>query len=147
MSSFLLKCLRNNEDLYEKRQNLSSDSGLDLFFPEDITIPANRFNFKLGLGVSVEKLGETSGYYLYPRSSIVKTPLILCNSVGIIDFGYRGEICAFVNNFSDKEFQVKRGTSLFQLCNPDLKPISFKLCDDLSSTERKDGGFGSTDKK
>ena len=34
------------------------------------------------------------GYYLYPRSSISKTPLILANSVGIIDSGYRGNIKA-----------------------------------------------------
>ena len=33
-------------------------------------------------------------YYLYPRSSISKTPLRMSNSTGIIDAGYRGEIIA-----------------------------------------------------
>ena len=71
---------------------------------------------------------------------------MLCNSVGIIDFGYRNEIMAFVHNLSDKEFELKRGTSLFQVCLPSLSPISFEIVDELSVTDRK-GGFGSTDKK
>ena len=144
--SFLLKCLKNNEDLYLNRQNLSTDSGMDLFFHEDFVIPASARNFKVGLGVSLERTDKKTGYYLYPRSSISKTPLMMCNSVGIIDWGYRGELISFVNNFSDKDFQVKRGTSLFQVCLPDLSPISFKISDSLSSTERGEGGFGSTNK-
>lgn len=144
--SFLLKCLKNNADLYLNRQNLSTDSGMDLFFSDDFVIPASSRNFKVGLGVSLERTDKQSGYYLYPRSSISKTPLMMCNSVGIIDWGYRGEIIAFVNNFSDKDFQVKRGMSLFQVCLPDLSPITFKISDSLSSTERGEGGFGSTNK-
>jgi len=144
--TFLMKCLKNNEDLYKTRQNLASDSGLDLFFTEDIKVPSQARSFKIGLGVALEKTGEKHGYYLYPRSSIVKTPLMLCNSVGIIDFGYRNEIMAFVHNLSDKEFELKRGTSLFQVCLPSLSPISFEIVDELSVTDRK-GGFGSTDKK
>ena len=51
------------------------------------------------------KTGQYHGYYLYPRSSIVKTGLRLANSVGIIDAGYRGEIIAVVDNI-DKNFTM-----------------------------------------
>ena len=61
------------------------------------------------------KYGCKYYYYLYPRSSISKTPLRLCNSVGIIDAGYRGNIMAFVDNI-DEDYDL--GTRLFQLCDP-----------------------------
>ena len=59
--TFLMKCLKNNEDLYKTRQNLASDSGLDLFFTEDIKVPSQARSFKIGLGVALEKTGENTG--------------------------------------------------------------------------------------
>jgi dUTP pyrophosphatase len=147
MVHFLLKCLKNNESFYNEEENTRFDSGLDLYFPESYTVPANARSFKLPLGVAMQKSDNNiSGYYLYPRSSIVKTPLILANSVGIIDYGYRGEITAVVHNLSDKDFFLKSGTSLFQICNPDLSPVTYNLVTELSYTERGEGGFGSTNK-
>ena len=73
-------------------------------------------------------------YYLYPRSSISKTPLIMANSVGIIDKDYRGNIMAKVRNIPlknkdyEKEsyfesYHIEKGTRLFQICSPDLSPL------------------------
>ena len=45
-------------------------------------------------------------YYLYPRSSIIKTPLRMSNSVGIIDAGYRGNIIGCVDNIGDIPYTV-----------------------------------------
>ena len=52
----------------------------------------------------------------------------------------------FIDNVSDEDYKVTKGTRLFQLCSPDLSPIKFSLVeeDELSKTERGDGGFGST---
>ena len=86
------------------------------------------------------------GYYLYPRSSLSKTPLRLANSVGIIDSSYRGEIMAAVDNISEKDFEIKQGQRLFQLCSPTLEPINYIITDNLSETKRGEGGFGSTGK-
>ena len=69
------------------------DSGSDLFCPKDILV-------KSGETVKTDEIRcealednrNNVSYYLYPRSSIVKTPLRLANSVGIIDAGYRGNI-------------------------------------------------------
>ena len=69
--------------------NYRSDSGFDLFMPAEVTIPA-RSMLLIDLGVRTQVLdpkNNTFGYYLYPRSSISKTPLRLANSVGIIDAG------------------------------------------------------------
>ena len=87
---------------------------------------------------------QNVSYYLYPRSSIYKTPLRTANSVGIIDAGYRGTIMAAVDNRSTEDYTVTPGQRLFQLCGPTLEPITFELVNQLSETSRGEGGFGST---
>ena len=88
-------------------------------------------------------------YYLYPRSSIIKTPLRLSNSVGIIDSGYRGEITAVVDKVDNQvdSFQIRAMDRYFQLCHPSLMPfkvIMVNTIEELGLTARGDGGFGST---
>lgn len=142
-----IKLLTDKESVHEFYKNHScnhkEDSGLDLVCPENLNIPANAISFKIPLKIAAMPL-QKNGYYLYPRSSISKTPLRLCNSVGIIDMNYRGQIMAVVDNISNEEFNVKEGNRLFQLCSPDLKPISFQLKEELTKTGRGEGGFGST---
>ena len=80
------------------------------------------------------------------RSSIAKTPLRMCNSVGLIDGGYRGEIMAVVDNIKNEVYTIEPGQRLFQLVGMDGSPIHFKLVDELSESTRGKGGFGSTGK-
>ena len=128
----------------------TGDSGLDLFCPETIIVePGTTKCIDLmiqceGFDCSNPNLRENVSYKLYPRSSIVKTPLRLANSVGIIDAGYRGNIMAFVDNIKNEPFTIERGTRLFQICGPCLEKISFEIVQDLSNSERGEGGFGST---
>tara|TARA_B100001094_G_scaffold47375_1_gene42623 strand:+ start:6397 stop:6909 length:513 start_codon:yes stop_codon:yes gene_type:complete len=139
---------------YENHSNYhEGDSGLDLFCPETITIQPGSTE-KINLQIQCEAVysrpnirlprEKNMSYYLYPRSSIVKTPLRLSNSVGIIDAGYRGDIIACVDNIKTEPFTVEAGTRLFQICAPDLSELTFELVDDLSNTTRGAGGFGST---
>ena len=123
------------------------DSGLDLFCPTDILVKAGE-TVEIDLQIQCEALKDyisNVSYYLYPRSSIVKTPLRLANCVGIIDAGYRGNIMAFVDNIKTEDYLVERGTRLFQICSSDLSPLTFELVNQLSDTSRGQGGFGSTD--
>ena len=122
------------------------DSGLDLFCPKDILVKSGE-TVKIDLEIRCEALKHNRNnvsYYLYPRSSIVKTPLRLANSVGIIDAGYRGNIMAFVDNIKGEDYLVEKDTRLFQICSGDLSPITFELVNDLSDTTRGTDGFGST---
>ena len=118
------------------------DSGFDLYVPEDVVVPPHT-TVKLNHRVKCEP-ESIHGYYLYARSSISKTPLICHNSVGVIDYGYRGDIIGAVHNISDVECVIEAGSRLFQLCGPDLKPINVEFVNRLSETERGNGGFGST---
>lgn len=137
--------------------NIHSDSGFDIFFTETVHIPytINKASL-IDLGIRCEMVKKVNDivtplpFYVYPRSSFSKTPLILANHVGIIDSGYRGILKAAVKNL-DKDndhFTCLEFTRLFQICSPDLSPFFVCLVDtdELSRTERDDGGFGSTGK-
>ena len=147
------------------------NSGFDLFVPVetvfdkdfatkfvDLKIKAEMIYCDKNMQVTLEtEEGEhetisgasySCGYYVYPRSSISKTPLMLANHVGIIDSGYRGNLMAALRKLpSEKSFYlVEKHTRLFQICHPSLCPVFVVLVpeSELNSSERGDGGFGST---
>jgi dUTP pyrophosphatase len=136
--------------MYENHSHYHpGDSGIDLYIPERIVVQPRSFSTMIDLKIKCEATldddSRNTSYYLYPRSSISKTPLRFANSVGIIDAGYRGTIKAAVDNPSDEAYIIEEGTRLFQLCGPTLEPIEFTIVNVLSNTERGEGGFGSTD--
>lgn len=172
----VLKLYIDNEELKEKyvekiqKHNEKMlhddfpDSGFDLFVPElekftqqfsskmiDFKIKAEMLYSKTGSHVSGD--WTSCGYYLYPRSSLSKTPLMLANHTGIIDSGYRGYIKgAFrhLDSVSEQQFYcVEKHSRLLQICHPTLCPILVTIVDtesELSDSSRGDGGFGSTGK-
>ena len=136
---------RNNSvfRMYEEHGQFHvGDAGLDLFVVKEQTIERGKTGL-IKLGISCETM-EKRPYLLMPRSSISKTPLRLCNSVGLIDAGYRGEIMAAVDNIKQEDYTINSGQRLFQIVAMDGSPLSFELVDKLSSTSRGAGGFGST---
>ena len=150
MHLFLKAEDENVRKYYENHATFhDGDSGLDLFCPEDVVIEP-KSTFFLNLKIRCEALHENRNisYYLYPRSSLSKTPLRLANSVGIIDAGYRGNIMGAFDNMSDQPYYVKKGQRLLQICAPDLGMlsggISLTLANSLSESDRGGGGYGST---
>ena len=104
-------------------------------------------NAVYGTGLAIE---IPDGYVglLFPRSSNSKTHLYLTNHVGVIDSGYRGEIkfkFRPINGFIDARVYAKydRVGQLIILPYPQIELVE---SDELSETERGDGGFGSTGK-
>lgn len=149
MHLLLLPKYPHIEELYKAHTTYhAGDSGLDVFFPESMTIePQSTAFVKLGIVCEAfsSKGDDTNiSYYLYPRSSISKTPLRMANSVGIIDAGYRGELMVAVDNTSTEDYRIEAGQRLFQICSPTLSPISYELTNVVSTTDRGEGGFGST---
>lgn len=120
------------------------DAGLDLYVLEDVVFkPGQTKPICLGIACEPE---DGRAYYLMPRSSICKTPLRMANSIGLIDGGYRGELMAVCDNIKDEEYMVEKGQRLFQVVACDSTPIFYSVVDELSSTTRGSGGFGSTGK-
>ena len=150
-----LKVKASNQSVYDLYNHHTSyhegDSGLDLFVTEDVVVPKGELSFMINLQITCEAFPTKDkrsniSYYLYPRSSMgSKTPLRLSNSVGIIDAGYRGEIKAVVDNIDrERDFVIRTGTRLLQLCSPNLSPITYEMANSLSDTNRGNDGFGST---
>ena len=89
------------------------DAGLDLYVLENIHFEAGETK-PIKLGISCQPKDGVA-YYLFPRSSISKTPLRMANSIGLIDGGYRGEIMAMCDNIKSQSYTAEKGQRLFQL--------------------------------
>jgi deoxyuridine 5'-triphosphate nucleotidohydrolase len=128
------------------------NAGFDLLMPHNTTLSGGQQHkstlVPLDVKMEMQNNNESpTGFYMYPRSSISKTPLMLANHVGIIDSGYRGVLMAAMRNLDPTtEYAIQENTRLVQVTHPSLCPIFVKLVDEseLSDTSRGSGGFGST---
>jgi len=161
----VLKLSVKNEELkklYEKHiekhnseivNNDYPNAGFDLFVPTETIVHSSTSGITMiSMDVKCEMVDtvydRSLSYYMYPRSSLSKTPLILANHVGIIDSGYRGNLIGAFRNLSEYNYVVQKETRLLQICHPTLSPFLVELVDevDLSSSKRGEDGFGSTGK-
>jgi dUTP pyrophosphatase len=96
--------------------------------------------------ISVE---PPKGYYfeVVPRSSLSKLGYILSNSIGIIDPSYRGSIKIALTKINPEVKNIELPNKRFQLIPRKFISNIFttSIVDELSETDRGDGGFGSTD--
>lgn len=129
------------------------DAGMDLTAtsgPESIDTDDGEgfwcLEYQTGLSIEIP-----TGYVglIFPRSSISKKDLLLANSVGVIDSGYRGEIkCRFkiTGEYEVEESFYKPGDKIAQLLILPYPTIELVEEDELSDSERGEGGFGHTGK-
>ena len=129
----------------------AGDSGLDLLIASEVVCKAHRVTF-INHKICCEMIRsgffskENLPFLLVPRSSLSKSPLIMANSIGIIDKGYRGSITAAVHNTSNNDYTIFEGSKLFQIILPTLEEFDVKLVNKLSITERGTNGYGSSNK-
>lgn len=116
---------------------------------EPITIPAGQCRIiPTGLHVEIPE-----GYEIQVRSRsglAAKKQIFVLNSPGTIDSDYRNGIGVILMNASNSSFVVENGDRIAQLVLnqvPQINWISVNTLDDLSSTNRGMGGFGSTNTK
>ena len=119
------------------------DAGADLFADEDVTLkPGARALVGTGVAVSIP---YGYGGLVHPRSGLAhKSGLTVLNTPGTIDFGYTGEVKVNLLNTGDEPFTVTRGMRIAQLVVQRVEMPSFIVVDELASTQRGDGGHGST---
>ena len=125
----------------------SGDAGMDLIATSIISETPSQITY--GLGIALE-IPEGFVGLVFPRSSIRKTRLQLSNSVGVIDSGYRGELQATFNKITttieNQKNDYKVGDRVCQIMIIPHPSVELIEVDELSETERGDGGFGSTGK-
>jgi dUTP pyrophosphatase len=120
----------------------AGDAGLDLTAVEIINDEGFQITYKTGLAFEIP-LGFVG--LIYPRSSVRNYQLSLSNCVGVIDSGYRGEVQFTFNKLAgvpSKAYEV--GDRVGQLIIMPYPEIELVELDNLSSTERGEGGFGSS---
>jgi len=120
------------------------DAGMDLTATEIITDTPYEITYGTGLAFEIPQ-----GYVglVYPRSSIRKYNIVLTNSVGVVDSGYRGEIQftfrkTLIQGFLPTLYNV--GDRIGQMIIVPYPQIELQEVEELSSTERGEGGFGSS---
>ena len=130
----------------EYKKDLSG--GLDIYFQKDTELVIGADNV-VPLGFCAE-VPEGHVALLVPRSSAGMKGLALRNTVGVIDADYRGEWIAHIvidqqgDNVWGDSVKYKRGDRALQAIIIPFNKVDINIVDDLSVTDRGDGGFGST---
>ena len=89
------------------------------------------------------------GYELQIRSRsglALKNGIMVLNSPGTIDSGYRGEVGVILFNSSSEDFIIKKGDRIAQAVLQKIEFIEWEESSELKDSSRKEGGFGSTGK-
>jgi dUTP diphosphatase len=140
-----LKIKKLNTDAKMPQYKTSQSAGMDLCSTEDIVI--NPMEIKLlptGLSLEIEPGFEAQ---VRPRSGLALKGITVINSPGTIDSDYRGEIKVILMNLGKNEFKIVKGDRIAQLILAKVERAIIKESDELNSTDRGAGGFGSTGMK
>ena len=133
---------KTHPDAIKPRYSLTGDGCLDLWAvsrEED-----NNGNIVFNTGIAIE-IPEGFVGLLFPRSSVTKTEFFLGNSVGVIDSNYRGDIMLkFTKAKSRGEKSYYPGDKIGQLLIIERPTVKLREVEELSETNRGQGGFGST---
>jgi dUTP pyrophosphatase len=120
-------------------------AGMDLLAAVDAPVivpPLGRALIPTGLSVALPPGHELQ---IRPRSGLaLRQGIVLPNSPGTIDEDYRGELQIIVLNMGDTPFAVERGMRIAQAVLSPVTRAAWLEVDDLDSTTRSTGGFGST---
>jgi len=117
------------------------DAGMDLTC---VSFKISETYVEYDTGLSME-IPEGHVGFLFPRSSVSKTNLVLANCVGVVDSGYRGPVKLRFKELSGPPGgRYKVGDRVGQIIIMPVPAFEFNEVEDLTNTDRGDGGFGST---
>lgn len=138
------------------------DAAADIYALESYDIdPGEQVMIKTGIACAIPH-----GYaiLIQPRSGIsARSKLRICNTPGLIDSGYRGEICVIMENVDAKikdlvidddgkatgilygsSYHIEAGDRIAQARLVEVPTMAFEEVEELEDTDRGEGGFGST---
>lgn len=141
--------LKNDEpaEMFIPKKAHASDAGYDIKAACDVIVTLNPGDIVLvpaGFKMELEQ-----GYEAQIRSrsgNALKLGLIVANSPGTIDAGYRGEVGVILHNAGSKKIIVHRGDKIAQMVFAKLPEIDIEISAVSEYSDRGEGGFGSTGK-
>ena len=138
----LIQLAPEDRDLLPAKQH-ASDAAYDLRAAKELTIlPGEITGVPTGvrLQLPADFVAEVR-----PRSGLaLKFGITVLNTPGTIDAGYRGEVQAILINHGKAPFVIHRGDRIAQLLFQRLPATELVLADSLETSDRGEGGFGST---
>ena len=137
---------KSNNSLPEYSTAQSAGMDLRAFITESIILGAlDRALIPTGLYIEIPEGYEAQ---VRPRSGLaIKYGVTVLNSPGTIDADYRGEICVELINLSNKPYTIESGERIAQLVFNKCEQAELVEVEELSETERGEGGFGHTGNK
>ena len=139
-----IKIINKSKNDIPKYQTENS-AGVDIraSLDEDLLLKAGEFKL-VSTGIYLE-IPSSYEVQIRARSGLsIKHGIGLVNGIGTIDSDYRGEIKVPLINFSKEDFTIENGMRIAQMVLSKYEKIDFEEVDELSDSERQDGGFGST---
>ncbi|MBQ4420648.1 MAG: dUTP diphosphatase [Bacteroidales bacterium] len=137
---------KSNNPLPKYETVLSAGMDLRAFVTESIVLkPMQRALIPTGLYMELEEGFEAQ---IRPRSGLAfKHGITVLNSPGTIDADYRGELKVLLINLSNEDFEINSGERIAQMIIAKHDKATIEEVEELSSTERGEGGFGHTGRK
>ena len=140
-----IKVKKTNPNAILPTRGSEEAAGIDLYacVYEPIVIPPHD-SVIFNVGVAFEL---PQGYFgaVVPRSSVgIKKHLRLCNSVGIIDWDYKGNVLVAFHNDGDNPQTINPGDRIAQMVLLPYVTFPIEEVEELTDTERGEGGIGST---
>jgi dUTP pyrophosphatase len=136
---------RLDPDLALPAAQHAGDAGLDLYAAADLTLAPGGGRALVPTGIA---LAIPCGYagFVQPRSGLaLRHGVTVVNSPGLVDAGYRDEIrVLLINHDPEEPFKVSGGDRIAQLVIQRFEPVEWDEVDDLDTSERGLGGWGST---
>lgn len=140
-----IKKLKENAIIPTRGSNQAA--GYDLYACIDSTIYISPHEtIKIDTGIAVELPDGTFGAVFARSGLATKEGLSPANKVGVIDSDYRNSIIVALHNHSNMSRTISPGERIAQLVVLPYLPIEFEEVEELSDTERGNGGFGHTGK-
>ena len=138
-----IKRLDHGQGLSLPHYATEDSAGVDLPLAEDLNLkPGERALAPTGFSMAIPKGYEGQ---VRPRSGLsIKHGLTVINAPGTIDADYRGEVKVPLINLGQETLHLERGMRIAQLIIAPIVQVTFEEVEELESTERGAGGFGSS---
>lgn len=146
MQILKVKKLRENAKMIKRATKGSAGMDLHACIDSEITIEPGEIKV-IPTGLAIALQNENYVAYIYARSGLaIKHGITLANCVGVVDSDYRGEVCVGLTNISKNPYTIMPDERIAQLVIASVCICDAVEVEDLDSTERGEGGFGSTGK-
>lgn len=154
MSRVNIKFIKTHDNAILPTKAHNGDNCFDLYAVEDTVIPRSSYgpvdevivgSAVVPIGITVGYISEGYGFVLRPKSGL-GFKAGLQPHLGEIDNGYRGDCAVKMYNFSNKDYNYKKGDKVAQIKIEKIYDTKIEWTYEAEEAERGDSGFGSSGK-